>query len=154
MTPTIDSDVPPLKKTQTRGSKRKQSSTSKKNKFPKSFIKKYLITTRDDDPVSLTDKDCIEVSEENLCKYNMLAPVYYYQVNELWKRSVCARIPELQFISRFVCVPGGNDVILTRPHKHILEVMVIVSTVPSSFSILDFAFRIFNRRTHGIVHTV
>jgi len=76
-------------------------------------------------------------------------------------------MPELQFISCFVCVPGDHDVIscfvcvpgdhdviLSRPHKHILEVMVIVSSVPSSFYILDFAFRIFNRRTHGIVHTV
>ena len=64
-------------------------------------------------------KDCIVVSEEYVTHASTTCwPQFiYYQVNEQWQRSIYARMPELQFISRFVCVPGGHDVILTRPHR-------------------------------------
>jgi len=68
-----------------------------------------------DNHPSCSDKYCVLVSEQNVTRASTSWSQFcYYQVNEQWQRSVRARMPELQFISRFVCVPGGHNVILTR----------------------------------------
>ena len=46
---------------------------------------------------------------------------HYYQINEQWQKSVRAKIPDLQFISPFVCSPGSRDVILTHPNRRRLR---------------------------------
>ena len=71
-------------------------------------------------------KDYTIVNEENVTQPSTTCwpHVRYYQVTEQWQRSVCARMPELQYVSRFVCTPGGPDVVLTRPNLRRLRTIM------------------------------
>jgi len=140
ITANIDNNVPPSKRTKTRGSKRNldvvKAPSAKRVNLDDPVSKKPLIM-QDNHP-SCSDKDCFLVSEQNVTHASTTSwPQFcYYQVNEQWQRSVCARMPELQFISRFVCVPGGHNVILTRPNHRRLRSIAIVSSALFHTSLL------------------